>query len=234
MTYLDDALSDVPGSIALLGVAGSRAFGLATSESDTDYRGCYVVPTKDLFRLVTPAESYAHNKPDVAMHEVGKLLRHAVAANPTALETLHYSDYVICDRVGAALLEHRGLFITEKIRATHLGFAKSQFEKMKKRYDPMKPHDQRDVKHARHTLRVIRLTEKALTTGVYDLTVDDPDEIFAFGELDPSERIYRAQKEVARIAELPSVLPPGPDMDAVNNMLIRFRQMNLFTAGDER
>jgi hypothetical protein len=224
MPTLDNVLNHAPGSTALLGVAGSHAFGLAHSDSDVDYRGCYVAPTRDLFRLITPPESFVHTKPDVSMHEVGKLLRLAVAANPTALETLFYSEYVIQSPIGEVLLANRDQFLTDKIRDTHLGFAKSQFEKLKKRYVSSDAEDRRVRKHARHTLRVIRLTEKVLTTGIYDLRVDDPDEIFAFGDLDMLEMVFQAQDEVARIESLPSVLPPGPNLAAINDLLILIRE----------
>lgn len=234
MTYpdLDEALSKAPGTVLLLGVAGSHAFGLAHDGSDVDYRGVYVVPTKDLFRLKPPATSFAHNKPDIAMHEVGRFIEHAAKANPTALEALHYKDYTITSPIGLMLLARRDVFITEKIRATHLGFAKSQFEKMLRRHVPMGIGDVREVKHAQHTLRIVRLTEKVLTTGVYDLTVEDRDEIFSFGALDAIERIHQMQDEIKRIEALPSVLPPGPDLEAVDNMLIHIRQANWFVAGD--
>lgn len=221
-------LTDVPGNVALLGVAGSHAFGMARPGSDVDYRGCYVAPTRALFGLRLPPDSYSHKDPDVAMHEVGTFVRYAAAANPTALEALHYSEYVIKDHIGDLLLAKRGLFITDKIRDTHLGFAESQFKRLTKRLDSFSSKTaKRTEKHARHTLRVIRLTEKALTTGVYDLVVDDPEEIFAFGELDHDEMSRRAAVEITRIRSLKSVLPHGPDFKAINDLLVNIRELGL-------
>lgn len=219
-------LEDVPGKVVLLGVAGSHAFGLAHAESDVDYRGCYVAPTRDLFRLTPPAESFTHTKPDVALHEVGKLLRHAASANPTALETLHYVDYVACDPTGEFLLANRHRFVTDKIRATHLGFAKSQFEKLKKRYQPW-GDERRWRKHARHTVRVVRLTERVLTTGEYTLRDPDPEALFAFSQLGVDEMVFRIENEITRIEGLPTHLPPGPDLEAVDNMLFAIRDRHI-------
>lgn len=221
-------LRDIPGTPALVGVAGSHAFGMATATSDVDFRGCYVVPTRELFRLITPPESYAHTSPDVSLHEAGRLLRLACAANPTALETLFYSEYVIKDAIGSMLLANREMFLTNKIRDSHLGFARSQFEKLKKRGGTFSSDTaKRTSKHARHTLRVVRLTEKVLTTGVYDLIVDDPDEIFAFGELEHAEMVRRAEREIERVRDLDSVLPDGPDLEAVDDLLVKIREMSL-------
>lgn len=218
-------LEEIPGKLVLVGVAGSRAFGLATADSDVDLRGCYIVPSRELFRLITPPESFVWTKPDVSLHEIGKLIRLAAGANPTALETLSYSEYVVNTPIGQLLLENRDLFITEKIRNTHLGFARQQFDKMlKRKNDFLGDNARRAAKHARHTLRVVRLTERVLATGEYSLVVDNPDEIFAFGELPLNEMISKAQYEIERITALPSVLPPGPDLEAIDDLLILIRE----------
>jgi predicted nucleotidyltransferase len=222
-------LQDVPGTTALLGVAGSHAFGMATAASDVDYRGCYVIPTRELFRLVTPDEAFNRNDPDVAMHEVGRLLRQACAANPTALESLFYTYYVIQDDIGRMLLSNREMFLTNRIRDTHLGFAESQFKKMQTRWNPSygPPDDKRAIKHARHTYRVIRLTERVLTTGEYNLVEPDPDAVFAFGELDYAEKVRKAAVEITRIRKIDSVLPDGPDLAKVDELLVEIREMSL-------
>lgn len=221
-------LSAVPGAVTLLGVGGSNAFGLATATSDVDYRGVYVVPTRDLFRLRPPAENYSTSAPDVALTEVGKFIRQASAANPTALEALFYDEYIIRSTVGAMLLENRWLFITDKIRATHLGFAENQFKMLQKRGKEVgEAKVKRAAKHARHTLRLIRLTEKVLTTGDYDITVDDRDEIFDFGEADYTEQVRIAATEITRLRSIKSVLHPEPDMAKIEDLLIEIREMSL-------
>lgn len=221
-------LHDVPGYPVLVGVGGSRAYGLATVDSDTDYRGCFVAPTREFFGLTFPQETYDRKNPDVALHEVGKLLRLASAANPTVLEVFFYSDYVVRSSVGNLLIENRDLFITGKIRSTHVGYANQQFERLKKRQGSFSADTaKRTEKHARHLLRLVRQAERALKTGEFRITVDEREEIFAFGELEYSKMVYRAEREIERVRTVESVLPPDPDMDAINDLLVTIRESYL-------
>ncbi len=226
MTF-DVDLSDVPGQPVLVGVGGSHAYGLATPESDVDYRGCYVTPTREFFGLSLPKDTYDRHEPDMALHEVGKLLRLAMNANPTVLELFYYDTYVIRYPIGSLLIDNRDLFITEKIRATHIGFAMSQLTRMKKRDPDLASRDKRVAKHARHLLRLIQQAERALTTGVFDIKVADREEIFAFGELSYDEMVWEAEAEIRHLEAASCVLPPEPDVEAINDLLIDIRERSL-------
>jgi predicted nucleotidyltransferase len=223
-TELD--LTDVPGTPVLVGVGGSHAYGLAHVNSDVDYRGCYVAPTREFFKLTSPQDSYVRTGPtDVALHEVGKFLRLAAGANPTILESFHYSDYSHRTAVGDLLIEKRRLFLTSKIRDTHLGYAYSQFRRLTNRQGSFSSDTaKRTAKHARHMLRLIQLAETALRTGEYNIVVEDPEALFAFGELPHDEMTARAEREFSRVSDVESVLPAGPDIDAINDLLIVIRE----------
>jgi predicted nucleotidyltransferase len=220
-------LSDLPGLPVLVGIGGSHAYGLATPESDIDYRGCYVAPTRAFFGLTSPEETYDRHDPDMALHEVGKLLRLAMSANPTVLELFFYDTYVAKNEIGDLLIANRDLFITSKIRATHMGFAMSQLGRLKNREDSESPRDKRVSKHARHLLRLIQQAERALSMGVFDIRVADREEIFAFGQLPYDEMVRQAQVAVDRLETVESVLPAEPDIDAINDLLVRIRTIAL-------
>jgi predicted nucleotidyltransferase len=221
-------LSEVPGTPVLVGVGGSHAYGLATVDSDVDYRGCYVAPTRDFFRLSYPTETYDRHDPDIALHEVGKLLRLASAANPTVLEVFFYADYPVRTDIGDLLIKNRDLFITGKIRDTHVGYARSQFERLKRRQNSFSADTaKRTEKHARHLLRLVRQAERALTTGDFDIAALDRDEIFAFGELPHADMVRKAEKEIERVKNVESILPPEPNMEAIEDLLVQIREMNL-------
>lgn len=219
-------LSDVPGVPVLVGIGGSQAYGLATPQSDTDYRGVYVTPTRDFFGLKSPVETYDRHDPDMALHEVAKLFHLAIGANPTVLELFYYDTYVVKNPIGALIIENRDLFISGLIRSTHAGFAMSQLNRLKRREDDgtlAAKDPKRIAKHARHLLRLIQQAERALTTGEFSIKVADRDEIFAFGELPYDEMVGRADEAVERLKEVPSVLPEKPDVDKINNLLIYIR-----------
>jgi hypothetical protein len=227
MQFNHDALdlSGVPGEPVLVGVGGSHAYGLATPESDVDYRGCFVTPTEDFWSLDKPADTYDHHDPDIALHEVEKFLGLALKANPTVLEVFWYSEWAVKTDVGQVLIDNRDLFVTSKIRDTHVGFATAQFERLKKRQGTFSSDTaKRTEKHARHLLRLILQAERALTTGEFRITVDDPDEIFAFGKLPYTRMIPLAEAVIERVRTVPSVLPDAPDRDAINHLLYLIRE----------
>lgn len=219
-------LTNVPGTPVLVGVGGSHAYGLATESSDVDYRGCFVAPTRAFFGLRFPTETYDRHEPnDIALHEVGKMLRLAAAANPTVLEVFFYSDYAVRTDIGDLLIENRDLFITSKIRETHVGYARSQFSRLERRQGSFSADTaKRTEKHARHLLRLVQQAERALTTGVFDIAVQDRDEIFAFGQLEYEEMVEQAEDVIERVKNVESVLPPEPDMEAIDDLLVGIRE----------
>lgn len=221
-------LTAVPGTPVLVGIGGSHAYGLAHADSDIDYRGCYLVPTQDLFRLTSPPESFTRTDPDVAMHEVGKFVRLATSANPTVLEVLHYDTYVASTPVGDLLVENRHLFLSEQVRVTHVGYARSQFKRLQNREGTFSADTaKRTAKHARHLLRLVRQGHRAITTGELSIRVTDRDELFAFGNLPYEQMCAQAEAEIAALDAAPSVLPPQPDGAAIDRLLIAVREANL-------
>ena len=82
-------------------IVGSRAHGVADSDSDVDYRGVFVLPTREILALgARPkqtawvegvpipegAEDTARGKVDDTAWEIGHFLNLAVHCNPTILE----------------------------------------------------------------------------------------------------------------------------------------------------
>ncbi len=70
-------------------VVGSQAHGLATKDSDFDYRGVFVVPTSEILKIGSHTEqtSWIEGNEDDTSWEVGKFLLMATKCNPTVLET---------------------------------------------------------------------------------------------------------------------------------------------------
>jgi len=67
---------------------GSHAHGLATPESDYDYRGVFVVPTREILSLGSRIKNtnWIEGNVDDTSWEVGHFLNLAVHCNPTILE----------------------------------------------------------------------------------------------------------------------------------------------------
>jgi len=75
--------------IILKVIVGSQAHGLATPKSDFDYRGVFVVPTKEILSLggSTKQTSWIEGTDDDTSWEIGHFLHLATHCNPTILET---------------------------------------------------------------------------------------------------------------------------------------------------
>lgn len=80
-------MSDYPQILKVL--VGSHAHGLATPESDYDYRAVFVQPTSEILGLGSKAVSNQWIEGDVdnTAYEIGHFLFLATKSNPTILET---------------------------------------------------------------------------------------------------------------------------------------------------
>lgn len=68
-------------------ISGSRSFGLATENSDTDIRGVYYLPKDDFFGLnYIPQISNETN--DITYYEIGRFVELLQKNNPNILEIL--------------------------------------------------------------------------------------------------------------------------------------------------
>ena len=213
-------------TVLLAGVVGSHAYGLATDQSDVDHLGVHLAPAGDLFGLASAAattRTYVGHDPDVAVHEVGKFCRLALAANPTVCELLWLDSWTVMSEAGRRLVELRAAFWSERaVRNAYLGYARSQLA----RVGSGPPH--RRAKAARHTVRLVRSAWHVLTTGMLPVNMSgDADDLAALGRLgqtNPAAFADVLADEIAAVDATGSVLPEHPDVDAVNSFLVDVRR----------
>lgn len=219
------ALASAPHPIGLLVVAGSKAYGLDHAGSDTDYRGFFVAPTEQLLGVSKPSESWVRRDPDISTHEVGKFVGLALQANPTILEILSIEDPVISSPLADELRANVDAFWSNRAKDRFGGYAARQFKLAMNRADDTFSTDTRNrtAKHARHLLRLLQQGRYLLEHGEMRVRVPNRDEIFAFGEMPLEEMAKIAEEEFARYDEIVSVLPDEPDVDRVNEILVRHR-----------
>lgn len=159
-------------------IVGSQAHGLATPESDYDYRGVFVVPTSELLRLggTVKTTSWIEGKDDDTCWEIGHFLNMAVHCNPTILETFLAPrwNYPHSDRVPfteeAHILEKMGSDLRElfphvwnstDVMNAFIGYGRNQRKKF------LDNKDQREAKYATAYLRVLYNAWELLTTGTF-------------------------------------------------------------------
>ena len=121
-------------------VSGSRAYGLATENSDTDIRGVYYLP-KDLFYGLEYIPQVSNETNDIVYYELGRFLELLSKNNPNILEMLATPEKHIL--VKHPLMKEIKMedFLSKLIKDTFVGYAFSQIKKAtglnKKMFEPM-------------------------------------------------------------------------------------------------
>lgn len=216
----------VPGTVILEGVLGSRAYGLETPDSDYDIKGIYVAPTIDVVSLKPPKETIDHTAPDYCFHEVRKYIDSALKCNPTNTELLYLPEYRVLTEHGAALVERRWMFLSApRVLGAYGGYAQDQFKRFQKTGSFSSKTKNRKEKHARHLFRLMDQGIQLLTTGTLRVRLDNPEWYREAAQQSDHEiiKLFEAKDiELLKAAEQ-SVLPAHPDRDGVNHLLRQIR-----------
>ncbi|MEQ4303045.1 nucleotidyltransferase domain-containing protein [Plantactinospora sp. B6F1] len=166
------AAVDGPGLVArhtiYAAVVGSRAFGLATEESDTDVRGVYAAPSAAFWSLTKPPSHLDGPGPERFSWEVERFCELALKANPNLLEVLHSRTVLTVTPVGAELLELRPAFLSQLTYQTYSGYVLSQFKKLEA---DLRQRGEPRWKHVMHLLRLLIAAGDLLRHGRLDLDV---------------------------------------------------------------
>ncbi len=111
-------------------ISGSRSFGLATKNSDTDIRGVYYLPKEDFFGLhYIPQISNETN--DITYYEIGRLVELLQKNNPNILEILASPEDCIPHKNPLMDLLKPEDFLSKLCKDTFAGYAISQIKKAK-------------------------------------------------------------------------------------------------------
>ena len=230
----------VPGSVLLVGVVGSTAYGLATKESDVDHLGIYLTEIDDVLGLKgreAVDRTVTASNPDVALHELYKYCVLALKCNPTVLELLWCDRYEIDTPLGLDLVGLRSAFLSERcVRAAYGGYAMNQAAKLVRRQSEGKPGFSADVsrrtaKHGRHCVRLLLQGRSLLEKGSLILDVSEQrDHIFTSGLRavdDPEGFFTQIAVEIGELDGMSSVLAAEPDIAAVQRFLVEARRSQL-------
>jgi len=115
-------------------LSGSRAYGLATPESDYDYRGI-AIPPKDYFLgfAFRFEQDEGQKKEDRAIFDVRKFFQLAADCNPNIIELLWVPEHCIVVKTlwGERLLDAKKLFLSTRAKHTFSGYAIAQLKRIK-------------------------------------------------------------------------------------------------------
>ncbi len=216
-----------PHDLAILARTGSHAYGTARPDSDDDYRGVYLVPTRDLYRLRRPAASFDRLDPDVTLYEVSKFASLAAAANPTALEIL-WCEPLHLSPAGQMLRAHRQAFLSRRVLKTYRGYARHQLARAQAGTGGSR--GQAHLRREKFLLHTIRLAEAGLhllRTGEVQVRVPDPEGLWARARSGFDAVAVEFTDLDVRLAEAVacSPLPQDPDLDTIDELLIALRRL---------
>ncbi|MEU0374561.1 nucleotidyltransferase domain-containing protein [Streptomyces sp. NPDC006283] len=207
-------------------VMGSRAFGLATDDSDTDRRGVFLAPTRLFWGFEKPPTHIDGPAEEQFSWELERFLELALRANPNVLECLHSPLVEHVDDTGRELLSLRGAFLSRRAHETFVRYATGQRRKLEA---DVRQHGAPRWKHAMHLLRLLASCRDLLRTG--ELVIDVGADRERLLEVKRGEmRWERVESWMTRLAEeahaatLGSPLPPEPDRARVQDFLVRTRR----------
>lgn len=225
--------------VILLAVAGSRAYGLDTEESDTDRLGVFRASTAEVLGLDWTRHSETKTSKtaegDLTLHEVGKFIRLALVCNPTITEVLWVPNHELVTATGRLLLDARRSFLsTKKVRDAYGGYARSQVARLMNRRDSFSSSTKhRTAKHGRHTMRLLWQGTQLLESGEMEvrLTPEQRTLCFELGELaatDVDRFVAEFDKQDAAMRAASSVLPDHPDQTLANDLLLDIRRSEVW------
>lgn len=218
-----------PKNVILEGITGSKAYGLDTETSDTDIKGIFVAPTREILSLYNVRETYDNTDPDWVYHEAGKFIELAMKGNPTILEMLFLEGYLKLEPMGKMLVDNRHLFLSNAIRKSYYGYAYSQMHRLITRDGEFgNGKNNRYEKHARHCYRLLYQGLELLETGslTVRVTPEIRNELFAAGKLSPEDLVAKFAEEHVKFDTTKSVLPDKPDKEGINKLLLKIRKGN--------
>ncbi|MFD7443151.1 DNA polymerase beta superfamily protein [Streptomyces sp. NPDC059909] len=207
-------------------VMGSRAFGLATDDSDTDRRGVFLAPTPLYWRFEKPPTHVEGPADEQFSWELERFCELALRANPNILECLHSPLVEHIDDTGRELLALRHAFLSRQAHETFVRYAVGQRRKLDA---DVRRHGAPRWKHAMHLLRLLASCRDLLRTGRLVIDVgDDRESLLAIkrGEV----RWAEVESWMTRLvdeaddAAATSPLPAQADRARVEDFLIRTRR----------
>jgi uncharacterized protein len=150
-------------------IVGSRAYGLAGDESDTDRRGIYLPPADLHWSLYGVPEQLENPATDEAYWEIQKFIVLALKANPNVLECLYTPLVEHTTPTADDLRAMRGAFLSKLVYQTYNGYVLSQFKKLDAH---LSRHGTIKWKHAMHLIRLLLSGITALREGQVPVSVE--------------------------------------------------------------
>jgi uncharacterized protein len=126
MTF--EQIINEPELLLLKCISGSRAYNLSLPHSDTDIKGVFVLPRKELYGL-TYTEQVSNTTNDEVYFEIGRFVELLAKNNPNILELLSTPDKSVLYCHPLMKLIRPEDFLSKLCLNTFAGYAKTQVKK---------------------------------------------------------------------------------------------------------
>jgi uncharacterized protein len=210
-------------------VVGSRAYGLAGPDSDTDRRGVFLAPAEAFWRLGAVPTHRDGPRPEELHWELARCLSLGLSANPTVLEVLWSPLVEHVTDVGRELLAVRSCLLSRRVAETYGRYAADQFAKLS---SALSRGGGVRWKQAMHMLRLLMAGAHVLRTGSVLVDVSaHRDELLAVRRGDVAwdsvaERACVLRADLAHALD-GTALPAAPDRARVEEFLVDVRRSSL-------
>lgn len=226
----------LPGILRYQVLAGSHAYGLAGPGSDADWRGIFQLPTEAFLGVHLPGKHGAPETAELPPDQVYYELRHFAAlvlgGNPNIMEMLWLPDRLVAvsSPVAERLRAVRSRYLTRKMIAAYLGWAKSERMQLAPAGREMRP--ELGGKRGSHVVRLLWSLNHALDHGELVVTMEGPERELALaikrGELRPAEALAHIERLEAKAKATAERLNwPDPDPAPLNEILLAARRGEL-------
>ncbi|MCX7049655.1 MAG: nucleotidyltransferase domain-containing protein [Candidatus Sumerlaeota bacterium] len=231
---------------------GSIAFGTYAPSSDPD-----AVSDKDALAVCVPPLEYylgleefgsrgtkeiKHGEWDIVIYEARKYIRLLAKGNPDVLMTLWLdeSNYLKLTPAGRLLIERRDAFAGRHVYKAFTQYAISQLHKMTHHATEKYMGEKRkrlvryfgyDCKNAAHLIRLLRMGIEFLKEGRLRVKREDARQLLEIKRGEWTLEQVKAEADrgfaAAEQAFHASRLPPGPDMNAINQLAVEVIRLAL-------
>lgn len=230
MCYTNQAVKTI-----LKVLVGSKAHGLDTPSSDSDYRGVFVVPTSSILSIGVgkPQQtSWIEGKDDDTSWELGHFLHLACHCNPTILETFVAPIHSTTSEGTNLRNLFHSIWSPTRVRDAFMGYGINQRKKF------LEDKDARGPKYAVAYLRTLYQARELLANRSLPVDVRGTEvyttlrkwKSWTKEQIDYGEVIGKCKEWENRVNEAyehhMAHNPQTPDIDKVNQYLLKVRYNN--------
>lgn len=212
---------------------GSRAHGVHDEDSDYDFRGVFVINTKELLKIgnqnIPKQVGVIDKKMDDTSWEIGKFLNLAVKCNPTILEVFRAPVMEFETEFGSQIQDlFQYVWNSDGVYNACMGYALDQKKKLQKYAIP--EHRRKNTKFASAYIRMLYLGHQILREGDFRLNLEDSpifEQIkkYRAGEYTVSEVIKSGEEWETELKDAyEDNSNKETDIDKVNEFLLNVRE----------